>query len=268
MVNNAIRSIATNPIFVRLTRRGISLRVTVRIANVSLLFSALVGIGIGAGFSGTAAGVEMYTLIAFVLSIPVAFYAPMVAAFAATIASADVQSEDYTMLKLTLITPQRIVNGYVFSALYRLRVLHAVVIGLSLLGFFQWVGMGLTGHLGAQPAMAFSAGANMALSAIAILRIVGRGLFAAALGVALSLLWRRRGLAIIASATVIIVIQGLNYVISILITYSVLFGGWGASSTTDFVSLISVLSTVYAILSLILIYLLAWGTMRLARHGV
>ncbi|MBN1310583.1 MAG: hypothetical protein JXB30_04120 [Anaerolineae bacterium] len=265
-----LQSITTNPLFIRLTRnaKGPSLRDTLWIAGASVLLGAL--IGIGSGFvTSESIGIRLAVcgLLSFTLTIPTALWPSIIAIFAATRTGDDVLSKDYDMLKLTLITPQQIASGYVFAWLYRLRVLFAIAIGLSFMGLCQWLGISLSERLSTQSVIAsfelFSAACNIALSAFVILRVTGLAILASAAGVTLSLLWRQRGPAAIVAAIVMIILQAIGYLVSYVLPF-IAFSLYTTPADWD-INLIAI-SAGYGVVSTIVVYSLAWGTMRLARR--
>jgi hypothetical protein len=261
MIGNAIHSIATNPIFVRLTRRGISLEATLWIGLGSLLFSLVVGSTFGLMW------MDIEDPLIFFITAPISLllviYPPIVVIFATLITASDVQNKDHTMLKLTRLSPQQIVIGYVFAALYRLRVLHAIVIGLSFLAVFEWVSMSLSENASM---LSFpQIGVSMAIPLIGVFQVVGRGLLGVSLGVALSLLWRQHGPAVIGAAAVVIVLQVVGSPVSYLSPYLIMICSVDIDTT---LRLVSTHNMGYGILWLILVYLPSWGTMRLAQRWV
>ena len=265
-----LQSITTNPLFTRLTRRGISLQPTVWIAVGSMLFSMTVGTAVGL-ISNKLPGT--YALGSLVTAAPLyllyMLYSPVIAAFTATVVGNDVHSEDYTMLKLTLITPQQVVRGYVSASLYRQRTLHAAALGLSFIGMFQSLGMILS-ILSMQPAIPFgitSIATVLVLSVLTILRIAGLAFLASIVGVTLSLLWRQRGLAIIAAAAVMLTIVITGFLLSLALP-TVTITAYRSMGIDLKPGIVSAINWGYGIVSTTLVYLLAWGAMRLARRWV
>lgn len=266
----SIRSVTANPIFIRMTRRGISLRTTLWIAVGSMLFSMLFGITTALISDALASismpiGILITTAPSFLLN---ALYPPVAAAFAAIAVGNDVQSEDYTMLKLTPITPQQIVRGYVFATLYQQRILYAIAIGLSFAGLFQWLGAVFSNMLSMQSSVETLVLINIVAAitspVLTALRITGLVILASSIGVMLSLLWRQRGLASVVAATVMIIFQIIGAFISSF-AYWFMFTSQDIDMTTKY---IAIFSLGYGILLVILIYALAWGVMHQAQRRV
>ncbi|MBN1310584.1 MAG: hypothetical protein JXB30_04125 [Anaerolineae bacterium] len=264
-------SITANPLFIRLTRRGVSLRTTLWVAVGSMLFSMLAGTASGLA-SHMLESLSMLLLIliigtpSFLLN---GLYPPVIAVFAAIVVGNDVRSEDYTMLKLTLITPQQVVRGYISASLYRQRMLHAIALGLSFIGLFQNFGLLISNTLSMQYAATSLAPLNAAVSItaslLAVLRIIGLAILASLMGVAFSLLWRQRDPAAVVAAIVMIILQVVGALLSSAGYWFIFFSHLDSDMTTK---LIAIFQVGYGVLSVVLVCLLTWGTMCLARRWV
>lgn len=264
-----IRAITTNPIFARMTRRGIPLRATLWICVGAVLFTMVFGVTVGL-MSDTLASIAMPVVI-LIFAVPsflLNALPPVVAGFAAIVVGNDVQSEDYAMLILTPITPQQIVRGYVSATLYRQRALHAVAAGLSFMGLFYWLGALFQKILSTQSSIEsleiIQVVVAIANPVLTILRFTSLVILASSVGVMLSLLWRRRGLAGVVAAIVMILLQATEALVA-SVAYWFIFTNQDSDMVKEYVSIFQLGD---GILFAILVYLLAWGTMRLAQRWV
>jgi hypothetical protein len=145
-------------------------------------------------------------------------------------------------------------------------MLHAIVIGLSLVGMFELIGVDLSDLIAGQSEVTSQLGqfgANTALFIIGFLRVIGRGVLAATFGVSLSLLWRRRGMPSLmgmVAAVVMITLQVAAFLVEYLFTPSYM------SSSVNVV--LEILQLGYGMGALTLLCVPALGMMRLAQRWV
>jgi hypothetical protein len=133
----SVEAIRDNVVFFRLTRhsRWPSPRTTVWLFGVVFL----VGTGGAAAllFVDPAFLTDIGELVGTVIvlgGLAVAFLSPPVAAVITVITTAaDVQSEAYQLMRVSLLPREEIVLGYIYAALYRLRLLWVLAFGWSLL---------------------------------------------------------------------------------------------------------------------------------------
>ncbi len=133
----SMETIQDNIVFAHMTRhsRWPSLRTTV------WLFIAAVLVGIGSAVALLVVGPTLPPAIAEPLDyvftsiwLVVALLSPPVAALVTTITTVtDVQSEAYRLVRVSLLPREEIVSGHIYAALYRLRLLWVLVLGLFLL---------------------------------------------------------------------------------------------------------------------------------------
>ncbi len=131
---SSMETIQANPVFAHMTwhSRWPSLRTTV------WLFIAAVLVGTG----GTAAllfvdpplntpSAQLAASVIVLSGLAVVLLSPPVAAVMTTIATVtDVQSEAYRLMQVSLLPKEEIVSGYLYAALYRLRLLWVLAFGL------------------------------------------------------------------------------------------------------------------------------------------
>ncbi len=131
---SSIEMIQANRVFARLTRhsRWPSPRTTV------WLFVAALLVGIGSAVALLVVDPSLNTPLAQLITnvialsgLAVALLSPPVAALVTVIATVtDVQSEAYELMRVSLLPREEIVSGYLYAALYRLRLLWVLALGL------------------------------------------------------------------------------------------------------------------------------------------
>lgn len=109
-MNNAIHSITTNPIFARLTRKGIPLRTTVGIGAACALFSALAGVSTGFALSSNIGQWTMVTWSLVLLGLVVALTSAAVLWPVGTISGSTAASDG----GLTTIPPDPTGTSFLF----------------------------------------------------------------------------------------------------------------------------------------------------------
>jgi hypothetical protein len=128
----SMETLQTNVVFARLTRhsRWPSPRTTV------WLFIAAFLMGMAGAAALLVTDLVFLTDIGEVValgSLAVALLSPPVAAVMTVITTVtDVQSEAYRLMRVSLLPKEEIVSGYLYAALYRLRLLWVLVFGLLL----------------------------------------------------------------------------------------------------------------------------------------
>lgn len=126
-----VRKLADNPIWQRLTggRHHPSLRVTICMAVALLALSFATGLYLFLVDRGRWS--PLYTLV-FDVAWAVTLLSPLaITATAAILTTRDGRSQLGQLMRITLIPGATLMQGYLYSTLYRLRLLLAVYIGLS-----------------------------------------------------------------------------------------------------------------------------------------
>jgi len=148
---------------------------------------------------------------------------PPIVGFAAALqTSRDVQSEAHDLLRLTSLTKMQIVQGYLYAGLHRMRLLLSLTIGIApaLIDRFLCGFLKLTIWSSIAPGPYHLTSLDI-IGRLVIVTVVGIGLLAlnplvAALGVALSLWWRKMVPAILSTSTIMLL--GTLSVILMLLT--------------------------------------------------
>ena len=207
----------TNPIFVRLTRNA---------KPPSLRTCLWLAFGLGLTTLAFMSWTMLYHpippfvqvgLLLMLLSAALTFLLPIpIGIIAATITARDVQGEEYQLLRLTNLSPRTIVWGYIGTALHRLRLLLALMIGtmpslvmgillleIMIDSVFASISTCLDGPcspqlLSAETANSLYWGTYTWL--VVALTLWGVNLLGAALGVWLSLAWRKAAPAVTTAA--------------------------------------------------------------------
>jgi hypothetical protein len=128
----SMETLQTNVVFARLTRhsRWPSPRTTMR------LFVAALLVGTGGAVARLVVDPFLRTTAIRVIALSglaVVLLSPPVAALVTTITTvADMQSEAHRLTQVSLLSKEEIVSGYLYAALYRLRLLWVLVFGLLL----------------------------------------------------------------------------------------------------------------------------------------
>jgi hypothetical protein len=281
-------SIKDNPIYERLTRnaRWPSLRLCLWLAGglgvVSLVISLLDLLSV----LNPEVGGSLYSPFVMFLAWLLAIICPVIVSLIAVgQTSRDVQSEGYRLVSLTLVNRTQIMRGYVLAALHRVRVLLAMVVGLSpvmiggpLVATLFVLSMQLfTGHesLFLPETADFWGGASYppnTLDVVGLLveiaaPVIGMllvNLLAAVVGVALALWWRRATAAASAVASLSGLAGSLAGVIAVLTMIGPSLGGLGFSQLPNpWLELVLV-----SLLCMVPPVLLATGIMVLARRWV
>ncbi len=130
----SMEAIQTNAVFARLTRhsRWPSLRTTVRLFGAALLVGAGGAVALlVVGPTLTPATAELLGYVFILSGLAVVLLSPPVAALVTIITTVtDVQSEAYQLMRMSLLPKEEIVSGYIYAALYRLRLLWVLAFGL------------------------------------------------------------------------------------------------------------------------------------------
>jgi hypothetical protein len=218
----SVETIQANLVFARLTRhsRRPSPRTTMR------LFVAAFLVGTGDAVALLATNLVFLTDIGEVIvmsGLAVAFLSPPVAAVMTIVTTmADVQSEAYQLVRASLLPREEILLGYLYAALYRLRLLWVLALGLlpplvavllagDILLYTSADGVPVTVVLAALAVWLVSVAAGFALNWLAVCIAVWQ-----------SLRWKRVELAI---AAVIVLFAGIEVLgcVALALVYWLMF---------------------------------------------
>jgi hypothetical protein len=254
----SVETIRDNVVLARVTRhsRWPSLRTTV------WLFVAAFLVGTGGTVallvvSPTLNAAELLGYVFILGGQAVSFLSPPVAAVMAVIATVtDVRSEAYQLMRLSLLPREEIVSGYIYAALYRLRLLWVLAFGLLL----PLVATLLTVSLLPEASLFGILEVLFVLAAWSTGAALG-GVFnwlAVCIAVWQALRWKHVGLAI----AVVIVLLGWTEVlgwVALLLVNSLVFGG--AVQTGSEVSLICCYPVFFFLVSIVV-----YGLTRVIRE--